>query len=415
MGYKRINQVYFMADTVEDLPNITGTLRMGAECFVIAESCEYKYTSDGQWIKQTIPSSGSGESVDLTGYATEEYVNTSISGLTTTSMLDEAIATLKGDAAFKILGENPDSFAIKVDASSGKTLYETMGEAKSGLYTCYVQKGVADNPAGSTSSCRGICCVNTWYKADSFYGWIILFDSDANCYTRYISVGDGISEWNKITQDLSGYVPIEKYENLKKESLHLSRLIAPAIKQEAKETSITINSTSSEYSGQTKTFDNIEFNISGMYSGYVGLTGTFNNCVFNGTLYLFGDTIFNNCEFNISGDEYNIWTYGGENITFNNCKFFSDGKALLVYGNENTNVIVENCTFFDNGGLQDLKAAIEIGDDWTTTKTLTVNNTYVYGYEINDKGIITGTTLWGNKNALDQDHLNVIVDGVDVY
>lgn len=152
-----------------------------------------------------------------------------------------------------------------------------------------------------------------------------------------------------------------------------------------------------------------------MYSGYAGLTGIFNNCVFNGTLYLFEDTTFNNCEFNISGDKYNIWTYGGENITFNNCKFFSDGKALLVYGQENTNVIVENCTFFDNGGLSDLKAAIEIGDDWATTKTLTVNNTYVYGYEVNDKGIVTGTTLWGNKNALDQDHLNVTVDGVNVY
>lgn len=68
MAYKRINQIYFMADTVEDLPNITGTLRMGAECFVIAESCEYKYTSEGTWVKQ-ISSSGSGEPVDLTGYA----------------------------------------------------------------------------------------------------------------------------------------------------------------------------------------------------------------------------------------------------------------------------------------------------------------------------------------------------------
>ena len=37
------------------------------------------------------------------------------------------------------------------------------------------------------------------------------------------------------------------------------------------------------------------------------------------------------------------------------------------------------------------------------------------GYEINDKGINTGTTLWGNKNYMSTDNLNVVVDGVDVY
>lgn len=35
MGYKRINQIYFMADTIEDLPNITGTLRMGLNVLLL--------------------------------------------------------------------------------------------------------------------------------------------------------------------------------------------------------------------------------------------------------------------------------------------------------------------------------------------------------------------------------------------
>ena len=94
---------------------------------------------------------------------------------------------------------------------------------------------------------------------------------------------------------------------------------------------------------------------------------------------------------------------------------FGDGKALLLYGQANTKLTVEGCTFNDNGGLTDLKAAIEIGNDYNKSYELIVNDTVVNGYEINDKGINTGTTLWANKNSMPQDKLNVVVDGVDVY
>ena len=50
-----------------------------------------------------------------------------------------------------------------------------------------------------------------------------------------------------------------------------------------------------------------------------------------------------------------------------------------------------------------------------TKNELIVNNTVVNGYEINDKGINTGSTLWGNKNSMGTDKLNVVIDGVDVY
>jgi hypothetical protein len=44
---------------------------MGATCFVITEACEYKSTSDGEWIKQVnSASNGNGNTADLTGYAT---------------------------------------------------------------------------------------------------------------------------------------------------------------------------------------------------------------------------------------------------------------------------------------------------------------------------------------------------------
>lgn len=168
--------------------------------------------------------------------------------------------------------------------------------------------------------------------------------------------------------------------------------------------------------GSTVTFENITINTdSSTYTGYARLNATYNNCTINGTYTLYGDSVFNGCTFNVSGDVYNIWTWGAPNATFNNCTFISDGKAMLLYGTVNTNLTLNDCTFNDNGGLTDLKAAIEIGNDYDKSYTLTVNNTTVNGYEINDKGISTGTTLWANKNSMGTDKLNVVVDGVDVY
>ncbi len=168
--------------------------------------------------------------------------------------------------------------------------------------------------------------------------------------------------------------------------------------------------------GATVTFENVTINTdSHTYTGYARCKGTYNNCTINGTFTLYDNSEFNNCTFNVSGDVYNIWTWGAATATFNGCTFNSDGKAMLLYGTTNTTLTVDNCVFNDKGGLTDLKAAIEIGNDYGWSYTLIVNKTVVNGYEINDKGINTGTTLWGNKNSMGTDKLNVIVDGVDVY
>ena len=168
--------------------------------------------------------------------------------------------------------------------------------------------------------------------------------------------------------------------------------------------------------GATVTFENVTINTdSRTYTGYAGLKATYNNCTINGTYTLYDDSTFNNCTFNVSGDVYNIWTWGATNATFNNCTFNSDGKAVLLYGGTDTNLTLNGCTFNDKGGLTDKKAAVEIGDDYGRIFTLTVTNTVVNGYEINDKGTNTGTTLWGNKNSMSADRLTVIVDGVKVY
>ena len=173
--------------------------------------------------------------------------------------------------------------------------------------------------------------------------------------------------------------------------------------------------------GATVTFENITINTdSHTYTGYARCKGTYKNCVINGTYTLYGDSKFENCTFNVSGDVYNIWTWGAQNAEFDSCTFNSDGKALLLYqeGTNTVNLTVKNCTFNDNGGLTAKKAAIEIGDapyGKTPTYNVTVSGTTVNGYEINDQGINTGTTLWGNKNSMPADRLNVTVDGVNVY
>lgn len=170
------------------------------------------------------------------------------------------------------------------------------------------------------------------------------------------------------------------------------------------------------FDGSTVTFESITITTnSSTYIGYARCKGTYKNCVINGTYTLYGNSKFENCTFNVSGDVYNIWTWGAPNATFDKCTFNSDGKAMLLYGTENTNLTIENSVFNDKGGLTDLKAAIEIGNDYGKSYTLVVNNTVVNGYEINDKGINTGTTLWANKNSMGKDNLSVTVDGVKVY
>ena len=168
--------------------------------------------------------------------------------------------------------------------------------------------------------------------------------------------------------------------------------------------------------GSTVTFDGVTITTnSSTYIGYARCNGTYNNCVINGTYTLYGKSVFNNCEFNVSGDVYNIWTWGAPEATFTKCTFNCDGKAMLLYGTENTKLTMNDCVFNDKGGLSDLKAAIEIGNDYNKSYELIVNKATVNGFAINDKGINTGTTLWANKNSMPKDKLNVVVDGVDVY
>ena len=201
--FKKINQMYFLADTKEDLKEISA--EMGVECFVIKEACEYKAMSNGEWVKQA-QTAATGET-DLTGYATEEYVDEkvasieipevnlepyakkeeipSVEGLASEKYVDEAIKT--ATHMDKDYGE-AHMFGLMVDSTDGKTLIEAMYEKGKGMYNFHVEKGspgLPDAVVEKNSSCRGICCVDT-LKPTGWYGWIIMFDHDGEMYTQYI-------------------------------------------------------------------------------------------------------------------------------------------------------------------------------------------------------------------------------------
>jgi len=171
------------------------------------------------------------------------------------------------------------------------------------------------------------------------------------------------------------------------------------------------------FDGATVTFEGITINTdSSTYTGYARMSATYNKCTINGQYTLYGDSVFNECTFNVSGDAYNIWTWGAKNLEFNDCTFNNDGKALLVY-NQSSNVTLNGCTFNDRtNGTGFTKSAIETGVDGVgaATYNIYINNTTVNGYAENDK-CVGYKNVVGNKNNMSNEYLNIVVDGEDVF
>ena len=166
--------------------------------------------------------------------------------------------------------------------------------------------------------------------------------------------------------------------------------------------------------GSSFTFENLTIQAGeGSFDGIVCNELTFKDCTIKGKLTLFGKATFINCVFdNTMANQYSIWTWGGTDVTFEGCTFNTNGKAILLYGGADgknpTNLVVNNCTFNDRNNGSAGKAAIEIGNDYNATYTLTVNNAAVNGFA---DGKNTGSRLWANKNSMDAAHLTVTIDG----
>ena len=169
--------------------------------------------------------------------------------------------------------------------------------------------------------------------------------------------------------------------------------------------------------GSTFTFENVTVQAGeGSFDGIVCDELVYRNCTIKGKLTLYGKATFINCTFdNTMANQYSIWTWGGTDVTFEGCTFNTNGKAILLYGQATaekpTDLVVNNCTFNDRKSGAAGKAAIEVGNDYNATYTLTVNNATVNGFA---DGKNTGSTLWANKNSMDAAHLTVTIDGAKV-
>ncbi len=180
---------------------------------------------------------------------------------------------------------------------------------------------------------------------------------------------------------------------------------------------------SQDLSGSTLAFENVTVKVADNagYTGFQHIAGaTYKNCIIEGQIFLYGPSTFENCIFNNTGDNYNVWTYGATETTFTKCTFNCDAKAVLIYieGKIHGTHTFRNCIFNDSEKLDEKKAAIEIGSSPYSTETtykVIADGCQVNGFAVNDKGYNTGSTLWGNKNNMDTDHLDITIDGIAVY
>jgi len=121
--------------------------------------------------------------------------------------IDESVEvlneTIKNLPANLLFNENGD-FAIKLMAAANTSLVDYVFTLeRPGMYTVYAERGCPDNPVSpSNSSYRGLCHItqledqsipNATTEYQRLYGWIMLFDQDANVYVNYIrrSVASG--------------------------------------------------------------------------------------------------------------------------------------------------------------------------------------------------------------------------------
>ncbi len=158
---------------------------------------------------------------------------------------------------------------------------------------------------------------------------------------------------------------------------------------------------------------------------YIGLQHTahvvYRDCEIKGTQFLYApDVSFDGCTFTNLTNAYCVWTYGATSVNFTNCTFNTSGKAILVYTESETHATIDldNCVFNDDDGANVMKAAVEVGSNpysADTTYEIYIDNCTVNGFAVTDEGLSTGSKLWGNKNSMDKDHLNVIIDGIEVY
>lgn len=262
MAFEKLNALYYLADTKEDLKEILKyNSRMGLECYVIKEACEYKLMSTGEWIKQIpVSTSVSGGDIDLSDYATEQYVDLkiaeieipdltgyateefvsgqiaalnipSIEGLAQVEYVDDKVAEILKNPVFNMMsGDKAPTghmLGLYIEAKDNKSLIDVMMEKGLGMYNFWIEKGAPGQPAevvAKNSSCRGLCCYDTANGTGGKYGWILMIDQDGDVYSQYIR--NGVAKgWKNLTSADNSTSTTEVVEKLEKKILACYRPI----------------------------------------------------------------------------------------------------------------------------------------------------------------------------------------------
>ncbi len=163
--------------------------------------------------------------------------------------------------------------------------------------------------------------------------------------------------------------------------------------------------------GKTATFHNVKLVYE--QKNYVGIqhakTIKYENCEIAGQMFSYAENSeFVSCVFTQDEVNYNIWTYGSQNIKFTNCTFNCKGKAALLY-NEGSAIgqtaTFDNCKFNASAKAEG-KAAIEIDSSLGTNYDVYINNCVATGFDL---GSVSGNSLWNQKKG---NLTNLWVDGV---
>ena len=80
MKFDAIPEAKYLCDTIEDLSILLPRPSYGDTCWVISEACEYICNSKGEWLPKE-KASKTTANVDLTGYATEDFVQEQIQNI----------------------------------------------------------------------------------------------------------------------------------------------------------------------------------------------------------------------------------------------------------------------------------------------------------------------------------------------
>ena len=102
MAYARYGQhdKSFICDAIEDLKTLP-FVTMGSTCYVIANASKYMVNSKGEWIRQTygneIVPGGDGTGIDLSAYATIEYVDGLMGSVDEEQTVWDTIPDVDGD------------------------------------------------------------------------------------------------------------------------------------------------------------------------------------------------------------------------------------------------------------------------------------------------------------------------------